>query len=87
MYSAASRVYLFHLVPVAAAVRWRLGVEPRTPTTSDLTCTVDVTLPPVLQVVARLSFLGRFLRLHVEEEAPNFAGDISRKLRRPAAST
>jgi hypothetical protein len=87
MYSAASRVYLFHLVPVAAAVRWRLGVEPRTPTTSDLTCTVDVTLPPVLQVLARLSFLGRFLRLHVEEEAPNFAGDISRKLRRPAAST
>lgn len=82
MYSAASRVYLFHLVPVAAAVQWRLGVTPNGPTASDFTCTVDVTLPAVLQVVARLSFL----RLHVEEEAPGFAADISRKLHRPTSS-
>jgi hypothetical protein len=86
MYSAASRVYLFHLVPVAATVRWRLALAATSPTASDFTCTVDVTLPPALQVVARLSFLGRFLRQHVEEEAPNFAADISRKLHRPARS-
>jgi hypothetical protein len=86
MYSTASRVYLFHLVPVAAAVRWRLGVAPNGPTASELSCTVDVTLPAVLQVVARLSFLGRFLRLHVEEEAPGFAADISRKLHRLTSS-
>ena len=86
MYSAASRVYLFHLVPVAAGVRWRLGVAARTPAASDFICTVDVTLPAVLQVVARLSFLGRFLRQHVEEEAPGFAADISRKLHRHARS-
>jgi len=85
MLSTASRVYLLHLLPVAAEVRWRLGMAPRTPTASDLTCTVDVTLPPILQVVARLSFLGRFLRLHVEEEAPNFAADIGRKLHRTTA--
>jgi hypothetical protein len=29
MYSRASRVYLFHLVPVAAGVRWTLGVTPK----------------------------------------------------------
>jgi hypothetical protein len=86
MYSAASRVYLFHLVPVAAAVRWRLGVTPNSATASEFTCTVDVTLPAVLQVVARLSFLGRFLRQHVEEETPGFAADISRKLHRSTSS-
>ena len=36
MYSTASRVYLFHLVPVAAAVRWKLGVERRSATTTRL---------------------------------------------------
>ena len=86
MYSAASRVYLFHVVPVAATVRWRLAVTAKSATTSDFACRVDVTLPPVLQVVARLSLLGRFLRQHVDEEAPNFAADISRKLHRPALS-
>lgn len=29
MYSPASRVYLFHLVPVAAGVRWTLEVVPK----------------------------------------------------------
>ncbi len=86
LYSAASRVYLFHVVPVAATVRWRLALAETSPTASDFTCTVDVTLPPALQVVARLTFLGRSLRRHVEEEAPNFADDISRKLYRRARS-
>ena len=86
MYSAASRVYLFHLVPVAAAVRWKLGVERRSATTTDLTCTVDVHLPPVLQLVARLGLLGHFLRQHVNEETPGFAADITRKHHRPTRS-
>ena len=86
MFSAASKVYLFHLAPVAAQVRWRLTVAPRTPTASDLACTVDVSLPAVLQVVARLTLLGRFLASHVEEEAPNFAADIQRKLQVQAAA-
>ena len=81
MYSAASRIYLFHLVPVTGTVRWKLAVAPRSPTASEFTCTVDVTLPAILQIVARLSFLGRALRRHVEEEAPNFGADIARKLR------
>lgn len=79
LYSAASRVYLFHLVPVAAAVRWKLGVTHKSPTTSDFTCTVEVNLPAILQGVARLSFLGHFLRQHVNEEATGFAVDITRK--------
>ena len=79
MSSPASRVYLFHLVPVAAAVRWNLAVTPRTATTSDLECTVQVDLPPVLGVLARLSLLGHFLGRHVDEEALGFAADIHRK--------
>jgi hypothetical protein len=51
-------VYLFHLVPVAAAVRWNLEVTPQGPTASDFACTVEVRLRPVLEVLARLSFLG-----------------------------
>ena len=86
MYSAASRVYLFHLVPVSAAVRWKLGMTSTSATASDFTCTVDVTLPPVLQLVARFSFLGHFLRQHVNEEASGFAVDIAGKHHRPTRS-
>ena len=79
MYSAASRVYLFHLVPVRARVRWRLAVTPRAAGGSELACTVQVDLRPVLRVLARLIFLGHFLRRHVEEEAVGFAANIARK--------
>jgi hypothetical protein len=82
MHSPASRVYLFHLVPVAAGVRWNLQVTPTGATASDLTCTVEVHLRPVLGLVARLSFLGHFLANHVDEEAHGFAADITRKIRR-----
>lgn len=61
MYSDASRVYLFHLVPVTATVRWRLALAATSPKASTFTCTVDVNLPPLLQSVARLTFLGRSL--------------------------
>ena len=79
MYSPASRVYLFHLVPVAAAVRWTLNVSPDSATTSGLACTVQVDLPPVLALLGRLSLLGYFLGRHVDEEACGFATDIARK--------
>ena len=79
MYSPASRVYLFHLVPVAAAVRWTLEVTPKAVAVSDLACTVQVDLPPVLAVLARLTLLGPFLGRHVEEEVRGFAADLGRK--------
>lgn len=82
MYSPASRVYLFHLVPVGAAVRWTLEVTPKEGPASDFACTVEVDLPPILRVLAGLSFLGHFLERHVDDEASGFAADISRKASR-----
>jgi hypothetical protein len=79
LHSPASRVYLFHLVPVAAGVRWTLEVTAASATSSDFACTVRVDLPPVLAVFARLSLLGYFLGRHVDEEARGFAADIARK--------
>jgi hypothetical protein len=79
MYSHASRVYLFHLVPVTAAVRWTLDVTAKAAGGSELACTVQVNLPPVLAALARLTLLGHFLARHVDEEAFGFAADIARK--------
>jgi len=79
MLSRTSRVYLFHLVPVAAGVRWTLEVTPTGSGFSDFSCTVRVDLPPALAILGRLSLLGRFLGRHVDEEALGFAADIARK--------
>ena len=79
MHSPASRVYLLHLVPVAAGVRWTLEVKPTSASTSDFACTVQVDLPPVLALLGRLSLLGHFLGRHVDEEARGFAANIARK--------
>jgi hypothetical protein len=89
MHSPASRVYLFHLVPVAAGVRWTLEATPKTAATSDFACTVQVDLPPALALLGRLSLLGHFLGRHVGEEARGFAADIARKApsTSPTAST
>jgi hypothetical protein len=46
----ASRVSLFHLIPVAA-VRWTLEVTPKTAASSDFACTVQIDLPPVLALL------------------------------------
>ena len=78
MHSPTSRVYLFHLVPVTASVRWTLEVAPKG-AASELSCTVVVDLRPTLGALARLSFLGSSLTKHVEEEARGFASDITRK--------
>ena len=79
MDSRASRVYLFHVVPVAAGVRWTLDVKPATTGGAELACAVRVELPAALGVLARLSLLGHFLGRHVEEEARGFAADMARK--------
>jgi hypothetical protein len=79
MYSAASRVYLLHLIPVRASVRWVLAVTPLSASSSALTCSVEVTLAPVLAILGRLMASGVFLKRHVNEETPAFAADISRK--------
>jgi hypothetical protein len=79
MYSASSRVYLLHLVPVGASVRWLLTVTPTSASTSEFTCTVEVLLHPLLRVMSRLMALGTFLKRHVDEEATGFAADITRK--------
>ena len=79
MYSAASKVFLLHLVPVVASVRWTLTLAPKTASSSELTCTVHVDLHPALRVMARLMAAGTFLGRHVNEETEGFAADITRK--------
>lgn len=80
MYSRASRVYLLHLVPVTASVRWWLKVTPKTDSSSEFTCTVQVDLHPVLRVLGSLMAAGPFLGRHVAEETPGFVADLTRKL-------
>jgi hypothetical protein len=82
MHSPASRVYLFHLIPVTAGVRWILEVTPKGAAASDFACTVEVHLRPDLGVLARASLLGHFLSRHVDEEAQGFASDITHNPRR-----
>ena len=82
MFSEASRVYLMHLVPVVGSVRWTLTMTPTTETTSELSCTVEVGLHPVLRVLGSLMAVGTFLQRHVTEETGGFAADIARKHRR-----
>ena len=84
MYSAASRVYLLHLVPVLASVRWRLVVTSVSSAESRLSCTVDVTLHPVLSAMGRMMALSVFLGRNVDEETKGFACDIARKSRMPS---
>jgi hypothetical protein len=80
-YSAASTVYLLHLIPVAASVRWLLTVTSTTASASEFTCTVEVQLHPRLRAMGRLMALGTVLKRHVDEETGGFAADITRKCR------
>jgi hypothetical protein len=79
LYSARSQVFLLHLVPVAAQVRWIMEVEASGPDRTVLTCTVETTVSPLLTVLARAAALPYFLRRHVAEETVKFAQDITRK--------
>ena len=79
MYSTASKVFLLHLIPVVASVRWTLTLTPKTASSSELTCTVHVDLHRALRVLAGLMAAGMFLGRHVNEETEGFAVDITRK--------
>ena len=80
MLSKRTRAYVFHLIPVHFLVRWTMTATPRTSDTTTFGCTVEVEMPAWLRVAAGSILTPYFLRKHVDEEAPNFAADISRKL-------
>jgi hypothetical protein len=86
MHSPASRVYLLHLVPVRASVRWWLRIHQKTDSASEFTCTVQVDLHPVLRVLGGLMAAGAFLGRHVAEETTGFVADITRKHRASRSS-
>jgi len=79
MFSGRSRVYLFHLVPAQAQVRWTMTAAERTAATSEFSCTVELVLSPLLQVLGGLSGLSRAIRRHTLIETGGFARDIVRK--------
>jgi hypothetical protein len=80
LFSERSQAYLFHLVPVTAQVRWTVQAAARDATSSIFTCTVEVTLPPVVRVLARMLMWNHFIGRHADEETHGFAADINRKL-------
>ncbi|PRY36859.1 hypothetical protein [Umezawaea tangerina] len=80
MYSATTRAYLYHLVPLTCRVRWILEAEAGDERSSVFSCTVDVDLPLPLRVLARVTAMPFFLRRHLVEETAGFAADINRKL-------
>lgn len=80
MHSPRSRAYLFHLVPVSVEVRWTLRATARDTSSSTLTCTVEVILPPVVRVLAPTVAMGHVVHRHVDRETAGFAADINRKL-------
>ncbi len=81
MLSERSDAYLFHLFRVRVQVRWTMTAQERTADTTTFTCTVGLGMPPVLRAAGALIATPYFVRKHVEEEAPLFAADISRKLK------
>jgi hypothetical protein len=81
MLSKRTRAYVFQLIPVYFQVRWTMTATSRTSDTTTFGCTVEVEMPAWLRIAATSIFTPYFLRKHVDEEAPNFAADISRKLR------
>lgn len=60
-------------------MRWWLKVTPKTDSSSEITCTVQVDLHPVLRVLGSLMAAGPFLGRHVMEETAGFVADITRK--------
>jgi hypothetical protein len=81
MLSKRTRAYVMHLLPVHFQVRWTMTATPRTSDTTTFSCTVEIEMPRLVRFAAALIGAAYFVRKHVEEEAPNFAADIERKLR------
>ncbi|MFE1802347.1 hypothetical protein ACFW9L_40140 [Streptomyces sp. NPDC059517] len=86
MVSERSRVYLFHFVPATVQVRWTMSVTDRTTESSELQCTVELTLTPLLRALGSLSALSAAIRAHTLEETQGFADDIMRKTKIARAS-
>ena len=81
MLSERTQAWLYHVIPTHFGVRWTMTATARTSDTTTFACTVELDLPAWLRVASALIGTSYFLRKHVEEEAPNFAADISRKLK------
>ena len=77
--SEHSRAYLFHVAPVRAQVRWTMAVEPGANGASQLHCTVELNLSPLLTVLSATIATPFFIRRHVRNETVGFARDIERK--------
>ena len=67
-------------MPVTAQVRWTVQAAAREATTSIVTCTVEVTPPPVVRVLAGMLVWNHFIGGRTDEETHGFAADINRKL-------
>jgi hypothetical protein len=80
MYSARSRAYLMHVIPVSMEVRWTMSVTPRTADTSTFLCSVEVVPPAWLRSLMGVIGIRRAVRKHVEQETEAYAADLSRKL-------
>ena len=80
MLSERTQAWVFHMIPVHFGVRWTMTATARTSDTTTFGCTVETAMPAWLRVASALIGTPYFLRKHVEEEAPKFAADISRKL-------
>jgi hypothetical protein len=84
LYSERSRAYLFHIVPVTVQVRWTMTVTPLEGDESSFSCTVEPTMPSVINFLARATGVLWAIRLHVAEETLGFAADLTRKLQAKA---
>jgi hypothetical protein len=85
LYSERSRAYLFHIAPVTVQVRWTMSVTPLGGNDSSFSCTVEATMPPVIEYLAQATGVLSAIRRHVAEETIGYAADLTRKLRDKAA--
>ncbi|MFJ3405911.1 hypothetical protein [Promicromonospora sp. NPDC090134] len=74
-----SRAYLLHLVAVRAQVRWMVAVQSEANGAASLRCTVELTLPRLLQILSAMIATPYFISRHVRNETLGFARDIERK--------
>jgi hypothetical protein len=79
MRSERSQAYLMHLYPVIVAVTWTMQIAPAGNDASTFTCSVDVDMPPVLRLLARVTGVTAAIRRHTRLETIGFAADIARK--------
>jgi hypothetical protein len=79
MHSARSQAYLLHLYPVFIGVTWTMQITPAENDTATFTCTVDLDMPPILRLLARITGVTAAIRRHTREETLGFAADLVQK--------